>query len=88
MGRAKQVRPHSLSRAQRMLVDDIQKGGILRRRGGGPDQNYWLGGRRAYIQSPRSVADALVRHGLARWAECENPQLELATHYLVLEVIE
>lgn len=79
-----QARPQVLSRAQRALVDDIRAGGILRRRGRGPDQNYWLGETRAYVQSPRAVADALVRHGLARWAACEDPQRERATHWLVL----
>lgn len=86
MSRKHSNRPQLLSTPQRLLIDDIRKGGILRRRGQGPDQNYWLGGRRAYVQSPRSVADTLVRRGLARWAACQDPQLELATHYLVLEV--
>lgn len=83
----KHPRPHALSTAQRGLIEDIRAGGILRRRGRGPDQNYFLGGRKAYTRLPRSVADALVRHGLARWAPCADPRLELATHYLVLEAL-
>ena len=80
----KEKRPHALSGPQRALIDDIRAGGVLRRRGQGPDQNYWLGGRRAYVRSPRAVADALVRAGLARWEAYEAPHTELATHRLVL----
>ena len=82
--KTKHPHPRQLSGPQRRLIDDIQAGGVLRRRGQGPDQNYWLGGRRAYVRSPRAVADALVRAGLARWEAYEAPHTELATHRLVL----
>lgn len=80
----KEKRPHALSGPQRSLIDDIRAGGILRRRGSGPDQNYWLGGTRVYIRSPRAIADALVRAGLARWEPYAEPHRWLATHHLVL----
>lgn len=80
----KEKRPHALSGPQRALIDDIQSGGVLRRRGQGPDQNYWLGGTRVYVRSSRALADALVRAGLARWEPYAEPHRALATHRLVL----